>query len=107
MRYVVHLRILSLRQRGGVFGFFDHLEQTADFDDILVVDIAPRDEGLVVWAKWNSEITQTLRDYKPEGDPLSDLEPETNSWKALVGLPRSAAFLGGDAAVLLTARARE
>ena len=33
------LRLISLRQRDGIFDFRDHLEQTADFDDVLVVDI--------------------------------------------------------------------
>lgn len=107
MRYVLHLRILSLRQRGGVFGFFDHLEQSADFDDILVVDVGSTNDGLVVWASWNSEITTALRDYKPEGRPLSDEDPETQSWRTHIRLPKSADFLEGEAAVLLTARARQ
>jgi hypothetical protein len=105
MRFVLHIRILSLRQRGGVFHFDDHIEQTADFDDILVVDIKQRDAGLLSWAKWNSEITTSVRDYEPpeEERPLADLDATTGAWQSLVPMPASAHFLGDKAQVLLTA----
>ena len=106
MRYIFHLRLLSLRQRGGVFGFWDHTEQMADFDDLLVIDLETGEEGLCAWAKWNSEIPVSLRDYVPEGEPLTDRNPEAGAWRARVPLPRSANFLG-DASVLLTATDRK
>ncbi|MDQ3784887.1 MAG: alpha/beta fold hydrolase [Actinomycetota bacterium] len=103
-RYVLRLRILSLRQTGGVFGFLDHLEQSADFDDNLVVDVEPRDGRLVTWAKWGSEIPVTLREYEPQGDPLSDEDASEGAWRSRVPLPLSAGFLGGDTRISLTAR---
>lgn len=100
---MLHLRILSLRQAGGVFGFFDHLEQTVDFDDILVIDIEPRDGQLVTWAKWNSGIREALRDYEPKGDPIGDEESSEGVWSSRVSLPQSAEFLGKSTAIRLTA----
>ncbi len=102
-RYVLHVRIVSLRQTGGVFGFFDHVEQTADFDDTLVVDVEVRDGKLASWAKWNSEIRQALRDYEPEGDPIDDEEPTEGYWSSRVSLPQSGDFLRGNAGIRLTA----
>ncbi len=107
MRYALHLRILSLRQEGGVFHFFDHLEQSSDFDDILVVDVADRQGSLAAWASWNSQIGQALRDYEPHGDPLNDEARQADTWQARVPLPEAArSFLGEDVGVLLTAAPR-
>ena len=100
---MLHLRILSLRQTGGMFGFFDHLEQSADFDDNLVVDVEARDGRLVSWAKWNSQIREALRDYEPQGDPIVDEESREGAWSSRVLLPQSADFLGGNTAIRLTA----
>lgn len=109
MRYMLQVRVLSLRQRRGAFQFFDHLEQAADFDDILVVDVAHGgDEGFSAWAKWNSKIPSALRDYEPDGPPLTDQDPATGSWMATVALPENAQrFLGPDAAVRLVVTGRE
>jgi len=71
-RYTLHLKLLSLRQRRGIFDFRDHLEQTADFDDVLVVDIGADSQRLVAWAQWNSQLPVHLRDYQPSGPPLVD-----------------------------------
>jgi Putative serine esterase (DUF676) len=107
MRFSLHLRILSLRERGGIFGFGDHIEQAADFDDVLVVDVEPQDGIFRAWANWNSEIPGTLRDYKPSGDPLSDQNPATGEWESRIPLPENAReFLGQEAAVYLAAKAR-
>jgi hypothetical protein len=105
MRYVLHVRLISLREKGGVFGFFDHIEQTADFDDILVVD-AQTGPPIKVWAQWSSQIATPLRDYEPQGDPLTDEDPNAGTWLARVPLPPSGSFVGDDAAVVLTARGR-
>lgn len=103
-RYSLHLRILSLRERrGGIFDFGDHLEQTADFDDVLVVDVGTVDDRLAAWAVWNSELSVPLRDYQPSGPPLTDQEPLPGVWVADVPLPASArGFLGAKAALRLT-----
>lgn len=107
-RYALHLRVLSLRERRGVFSFADHLEQSAEFDDNLIVDVGERDDRLVAWARWNSEITVPLRDYAPQGAPLEDEEEAPGIWACDVALPRSArAIFGEDAVVRLTVRDRE
>jgi hypothetical protein len=105
MRHALRLRLISLRQKGGVFGFFDHLEQTADFDDTLVVDIAPGDETTLprAWATWNSVIPGAIREWQPEGDPLPDTDPASGTWRGSVRVPHSARpILGEDAEVVLT-----
>ncbi|HEY8338407.1 MAG TPA: hypothetical protein VIK95_00980 [Egibacteraceae bacterium] len=102
-RYTLHLRILSLRERrGGIFDFRDHLEQTADFDDVLVVDVGSVGDALAAWAVWSSQLDVPLREYKPSGPPLTDQEPRPGEWIAEVPLPDTArAFLGQRAAVRL------
>jgi pimeloyl-ACP methyl ester carboxylesterase len=106
-RYTLHLRLLSLRQRRGLFDFRDHLEQTADFDDVLVVDIGADESQLLAWARWNSQLGVPLRDYEPSGPPLKDSETAPGVWISSVPLPAPARkFLGRQAAVRLTVRAR-
>jgi hypothetical protein len=106
-RHTLHLRVLSLQEEGGVLGFFDHLEQTADFDDTLVVDIDTRAEAKL-WARWNSEIPVALRDYEPSGDSLQLSSPKPGTWETMVPLPAGAGkgVLGDNAAVHLTASNR-
>ncbi|MEU2284194.1 alpha/beta fold hydrolase [Streptomyces sp. NPDC013178] len=99
LRHVLHVRLLSLRQRDGILRFDDHLEQTADFADILVVDVGTRDSGSPgVWAAWNSRIAGALRAHEPTGDPLGDEDPRTGVWVAHVPFPDSARPLLGDRA---------
>ncbi len=106
-RYTLHLKILSLRQRRGIFDFRDHLEQTADVDDVLVVDIGADDGRLVAWARWNSQLELPLRDYEPSGPPLVDQEQAPGRWVTDLPLPNSArTFLGTDAAIRLTVQDR-
>ena len=106
-RYTLHLKLLSLRQRRGIFDFRDHLEQTADFDDVLVVDIGAHAQELVAWAKWNSELPVQLRDYQPSGPPLVDEDRAPGSWVTSVLLPAPAReFLGSRAAIRLTVQDR-
>jgi len=103
MRYLLQVRLLSLRQHQGVLRFFDHVEQAPDFDDTLIVDVARRDDGLVAWATWRSLLDQPVRNHQPEGPPLSDEDPEGGSWVARVPLAAPARrFLGVEAAVRLT-----
>lgn len=106
-RYTLHLKIHSLRQRRGIFDFRNHLEQTADVDDVLVVDIGAADDRLVAWAHWNSQLNKPLRDYEPSGPPLVDQERSPDLWVADVPLPDSARnFLGTSAAIRLTVQDR-
>lgn len=105
MRYTVHVRLLSLRERNRMFLWDDHTEQTTDFDDTLVIDVEQRDAGLVAWANWASQIPVPLRDYVPEeGSRLTDADPQDGAWLARVPLPEAGRFLGANAAVTLTLR---
>jgi hypothetical protein len=107
MRYALHLRILSLEERNGLFGFGDHLEQVGDFDDILIVDMGWRDRRPAAWAEWNSKISGSLRHYEPAGEPLRDEESSPGTWVAHVPLPTTAQpILGEQAKVRLTVTAR-
>jgi hypothetical protein len=107
-RYTLHVKIFSVRQSRGIFDFHDHLEQTADFDDWLVVDIGVADGALAAWAAWVSELPVTLRDYSPSGPPLLDEDATPRRWVKLLPLPSTARRLFGEKAALqLTVRDRE
>ncbi|MEU3706690.1 alpha/beta fold hydrolase [Streptomyces anulatus] len=93
MRYALHLSILSLRERRGFLSFGDHLEQTADFDDVLVIDV-----GKGTWAAWNSVIPGAIRDHEPSGAPLADEDPGSGLWVASIPLPASATPILGEQA---------
>jgi hypothetical protein len=108
-RHALRLRLISLRQRDGAFGFADHLEQTADFDDTLVVDIAPGGGQATprAWATWNSLIPGAIRDWRPAGESLNDTDPATGVWRGHVRVPPSGRpILGPEAAVSITVTAR-
>jgi len=102
IRYALHLRLLSLREQGGIFGFFDHLEQTADFDDTLILEFEPGDGAGAFprgWAVWNSALPGAIRDWKPaEEHRLDDSEPALGLWSGLVPVPPTARALFGDRA---------
>lgn len=109
LRHALRLRLISLRERGGVFGFFDHLEQTADWEDTLVVDVEPGNETSPprAFATWNSVIPGALRDWRPDGDPLPDLADAPGVWRGRVRVPAAARpILGENAAIVLTVRGR-
>ena len=102
MRHVLKLRLLSLRKQGGLLSFLDHLEQTADWLDALVVDIAGDGTGRVAtWATWNSDIPRSIREWNPVGTPsLVDQDDDPMHWRVLVPVPPGAReLLGQDAAV--------
>ena len=104
MRYTLHIRVLSLRERKRGFFWDDHQEQTSDFDDTLIIDVEFRNSALAAWAAWNSQIAEPLRSYRPSGDPLSDEDPREGMWAARVPLPRGGQFLGQSAALTLSVR---
>ncbi|MGI8573782.1 MAG: esterase/lipase family protein [Egibacteraceae bacterium] len=111
MRYTLQLRILSLRERNGVFWFGDHIEQSADFDDMLIIDIEPPGEQRAfprAWGRWASMIPTPLREYEPaDRDLLTDDDPEPGSWVANVALPSPGGdFLGAGTRLRLVVRGR-
>jgi hypothetical protein len=110
-RYLLQLRVISLRERNGVFGFRHHLEQGADLDDMLVVDVAPPDGNDPfprAWARWASTISTPLREYEATDENLlEDDNPEPGVWDSYVELPQPAGrFLGEKARVHLRVQGR-
>jgi hypothetical protein len=98
LRYTVKLRLLSVREEGGAFRFEDHLEQTEDWQDALLVDMEygtghdlPRAR-----AQWSSSVDVAVRDWDPqENNELSDLEIAPKLWRGEIRLPRAAHRLMG------------
>lgn len=104
MRFILELRLISLRERRGILRLGDHLEQTADFADTLVIDIGTPQAGPGIWATWNSEIEGAIRDHRVAGTPRADEDPAPGRWVAHIALPATAApLLGGDARIRLVA----
>jgi hypothetical protein len=110
LRHALRLRLLSVREVGGVFGFGDHLEQTADFEDTLVVDFLPGDgtSGPRAWATWNSEIPGAVRDWRPQGPPLPDEDSTPGRWQGSLRFPKTARpILGKNATITLRVMGRD
>jgi pimeloyl-ACP methyl ester carboxylesterase len=109
LRHALRLRLISIREQGGVFGFLNHLEQTADWEDTLVVDIEPGNGSAPprAWATWNSVIPGALREWQADGPPLADFDPTPGRWHGRIPVPDTAKpILGPDAAVVLTVTGR-
>lgn len=104
MRHVLQLRLVSLRKKGGLLSFLDHLEATADWADVLVVDIA-FEHGTTpqAWAVWNSAIGTAIRDWAPDpavNPPLQDEDATPGHWVVRVPVPPAARELLGDRAAV-------
>jgi hypothetical protein len=112
MRYTVKLRLLSVREVDGLFFFDDHLEQTEDWQDALLVDMEYGDGHILpkAWAAWNSTIDAAVRDWKPDkvNHFLEDEAPEPQLWRGHIDLPSVAhRLMGPNAKVVLTATPRK
>ena len=108
MRHVLQLRLLSLRKQGGLLSFLDHLEQTADWSDVLVVDIEFPQDGTPPrsWAVWSSALGTAIRDWVPDtasDEQLKDVDTATGSWLAKIQLPVAARELLGSSAAITVA----
>lgn len=111
MRYILQLKVLSLRERDGIFAFGDHIEQSADFDDMLIVDVEPPGASGPIqraWATWASQISSAVRDYEPSDEALlHDTDQTGGRWVADVPLPTpGGVFLGPSAHIRLAVRGR-
>ncbi|MFE0461646.1 esterase/lipase family protein [Kitasatospora sp. NPDC058965] len=74
-RYALHLRVVRLEERHGLLFWQDHLAQAADWDDVLVVDVGPRDGAAggpqQLWTVWNSRLPGAIADHvATEADAL-------------------------------------
>ena len=111
LRHALKLRLMSIREVDGHFFFDDHLEQTADWQDTLMIDIEPphRERGpSSAWAAWNSNIPTALRDWEPgDKDVLEDTDDTPNRWKGFVGVPELyRELLGSNAGITITVTPR-
>ncbi|MGW1952077.1 esterase/lipase family protein [Streptomyces sp. NPDC001920] len=104
MRFVLDLRLISLRERRGILSLGDHLEQSADFSDTLVIDVGTPQAGPGIWATWNSDIEGAIRDHRVAGEPRVDEDPTPERWVAHLSLPTTAApLVGREARIRLVA----
>ena len=111
LRWLLQFRVFSLRERKGVFWFTDHLEQAADFSDMLIVDVEPPSGDHAfprAWGRWLSKVTTSIREFEPDPDEdlLKDRDPRPGIWVTDVELPPGGRFLGDKARVRLTVTAR-
>jgi pimeloyl-ACP methyl ester carboxylesterase len=111
LRHALRLRLLSIREKEGHFFFADHLEQTEDWQDTLIVDIEPPTAERPLpkaWAAWNSTIPTALRDWNPEDkDQLKDTDGTLYRWRGRIDVPElSKELLGPNAGISLTVTPR-
>lgn len=108
LRHALKLRLLSIREvPGGGFAFFDHMEQTEDWQDALLVDIEPGGDGTPpqAWATWTSTVDVPVRDWRPTDDEkLTDLFPDVPLlWAGEKPVPEIARrLLGANARIRIT-----
>jgi pimeloyl-ACP methyl ester carboxylesterase len=106
LRHALNLRLLSIREEEGRFLFTDHLEQTEDWSDSLLVDIEPASgEALPrAWAVWKSEVDYASREWEPSpSTEMKDLNNDLRRWVGEKPVPLMARNrLGQNARIRLT-----
>ena len=88
-RHAMQLRVFRLRERDGHFFWQDHLEQIADWEDTLIVDVGHQDADdptLRAWAAWNTQIPTA----NAERDPIAADSVEIGEGSLEVDLPEAA-----------------
>lgn len=74
-RYTLSLRVFHLTEEHGGFLWSHHLEQVADWEDALIVDVGRPDEDpdatLRTWIAWNSAVAGPPARYDPITEGLS------------------------------------
>ncbi|MET3206251.1 UNVERIFIED_ORG: hypothetical protein ABIB21_003070 [Arthrobacter sp. UYEF13] len=111
LRHALKLRLVSITERDGHFFFEDHLEQTEDWQDTLLIDIEPPSGAQALpkaWAAWNSTIPTALRDWNAgDKDQLKDTDNTPYRWKGRIDVPEpSKNLLGSNAGISLTVTPR-
>ena len=106
-RYALDLKIISLKETGGILGFGGHLEQIADWQDTLIVDVEVNDKGAarsVIW-EWNSTLAVRIAEQAELPNQL-DWAPGKSSdgqWQLPVPIaPMGQAVLGSHAHLQLS-----
>ena len=94
-RYSLHLRAFRLQEKSGFFFWQDHLEQTADWDDTLIVDVGQADDDpddtFRAWAAWNSMTPGANADI----DPIAKEPLEMQQNVLTLGFPDTAKLILG------------
>ena len=99
-RYALDLKVMSLKEEGGILGFGDHLEQIGDWEDTLIVDVQLDGNGSahrLTW-QWNSTLTGRIADQTELANPLT-WEPDTtggHEWHIVIPVPDAARSLLGE-----------
>lgn len=85
-RYALSMRVIALKEASGFFLFTDHLEQIADWEDTLIIDVHIGDDGLVsdAWWEWNSRLSGRIADADRMPNGLTwtqrTIPPDTQEW---------------------------
>jgi pimeloyl-ACP methyl ester carboxylesterase len=73
-RYTLSLRVFHLAEKHDRFFWGSHLEQVADWEDTLIVDVGRKDDEaastLRAWIAWNSAVAGAIDDFDPITDAL-------------------------------------
>jgi hypothetical protein len=70
-RYTLAIKVFHLMEEQHGFLWATHLEQVADWEDILVVDVGPDEAGtLRAWIAWNSAVAGAIDSFDPITDGL-------------------------------------
>jgi hypothetical protein len=104
-RYTLDLRVYAVQESGGFILFGSHLEQVADWQDTLIMDVYANEDGSIDKAlyQWNSDLPGAIArkevlDKQLSWQPARDDVPEARSWVASIELPQMAReVLGSDA----------
>ena len=102
-RYFLHVSVLHLEEKHGLFFWHNHLETMPEWEDTLIVDVGPGDDDPAehMWAAWqtaNPEVTSVP-------DPITaqprELVPDGEGAMACtIGLPPAGLNLLGNAAAI-------
>jgi len=111
LRHALRLRLISLEEHDGVFGFGDHLEQVEEWLDTVIVEIEPATgpgQHPQAWAIWNTQLPRAVRTWLPTDDEVvHDSDVTDGVWRGVVQLPPSGkAFLGDEARLEFTVTGR-
>ena len=103
-RYTLALRVFHLTEEHGGFFWRHHLEQVADWEDVLIVDVGRRDDeptaALRAWAAWNSTIPGAIDDHDPITEDDSRFDNDGDDLYYEVPLPAVARPILGETARL-------
>lgn len=109
-RYTLALRVFHLTEQDGRFFWQHHLEQVADWEDVLIVDVGRRDdeppEVLRAWAAWNSTVPGAIDQFDPITSNDSRFETDGPDLYCEIRLPRVAHSILGEHARLRLAVSR-